>query len=103
MRASDVLEVLDLLAAAGVEVWVDGGWNVDALLGAQTRPHNDLDLVIDHVDVDRVRDALTAAGFVAKPSDFATAHTPEEQIDAREVVRCASVFTELARQGWRRE
>ena len=26
---------------------IDGGWGVDALLGHQTRPHSDLDLIID--------------------------------------------------------
>jgi lincosamide nucleotidyltransferase A/C/D/E len=74
MRAEDVLEVLDLLGAQGIRVWVDGGWNVDALLGAQTRPHNDLDLVIDHVNVERCRAAMTRAGFAPKATDAATAH-----------------------------
>lgn len=35
------------------------------------------------------------------PGGFDTAHTPEEHIDARQVVECAGVFTELARRGWR--
>jgi acetylornithine deacetylase len=43
-----------------------------------------------------------AEAVVFGPGDFATAHTPEEHIDAAEVVRCSSVFTELARRGWRR-
>ena len=38
MTADDVLAVLDLLAAGGITVWVDGGWAVDVLLGEQTRP-----------------------------------------------------------------
>lgn len=46
MRAEDVLAVLDLLDRAGVEVWLDGGWGVDALLCEQTRPHEDLDIVV---------------------------------------------------------
>jgi lincosamide nucleotidyltransferase A/C/D/E len=72
MRAEDVLAVLDLLGAHGIRVWIDGGWNVDALLGAQTRPHNDLDLVIDHVDVVRYRAAMAGAGFETKSSNAAT-------------------------------
>jgi len=44
MTAGDVLEIVDLLEGVGVESWVDGGWSVDALLGEQTRPHEDLDL-----------------------------------------------------------
>ncbi|MET9555717.1 cold shock domain-containing protein [Streptomyces sp. NPDC006645] len=46
MRAEDVLAVLDLLDRAGVEVRLDGGWGVDALLCEQTRPHEDLDIVV---------------------------------------------------------
>lgn len=46
MRASDVIMIINALAAAGVDAWLDGGWGVDALVGEQTRPHDDLDLVI---------------------------------------------------------
>lgn len=56
-----VHEVLALLSDAGVEAWIGGGWGVDALVGRQTREHDDLDLAVD-----KGRDAiaaLTAAGF----------------------------------------
>lgn len=51
------------LARAGVCGWVDGGWGVDALLGWQTRVHDDLDLVVLAGDVDRARDVLEDQGF----------------------------------------
>ncbi len=35
-------------------MWVEGGWGVDALLGGQTRPHDDLDLGVRFEDVDRI-------------------------------------------------
>jgi len=47
MRLQDVLEVVDALDAAGVPVWLAGGWGVDALLGRQTRTHSDLDLAFE--------------------------------------------------------
>jgi lincosamide nucleotidyltransferase A/C/D/E len=47
MRLRDVLEVVDALDAAGVRVWLAGGWGVDALLGRQTRAHSDLDLAFE--------------------------------------------------------
>jgi lincosamide nucleotidyltransferase A/C/D/E len=65
--------VLDLLTAADIVVWVDGGWGVDALLGEETRAHNDLDLVIDHFDVARYRAVMRAAGFVRKATAPETA------------------------------
>ena len=47
MRLRDVLDVVDALDAAGVHVWLAGGWGVDALLGRQTRTHSDLDLAFE--------------------------------------------------------
>jgi lincosamide nucleotidyltransferase A/C/D/E len=45
MAAQEVVRLLDLLESAGVTVWLDGGWGVDALLEEQTREHDDLGLV----------------------------------------------------------
>jgi lincosamide nucleotidyltransferase A/C/D/E len=66
---ADVLHVLDLLAGAGVDAWVDGGWAVDALLGEQTRPHADLDLAVARADFETAGQALDAAGFVPVRDD----------------------------------
>jgi lincosamide nucleotidyltransferase A/C/D/E len=65
MTGADVLHVIDLLKAAGVPVWVDGGWGVDALLGEQTRLHDDLDLdlALEHRDLVRFLQAMGDAGF----------------------------------------
>jgi lincosamide nucleotidyltransferase A/C/D/E len=58
VSAEDVLEVLDRLDGAGIEWWIDGGWGVDALLGEETRPHDDLDLVVRRNDVERLQAAF---------------------------------------------
>jgi lincosamide nucleotidyltransferase A/C/D/E len=63
MTADDVLRVLDLLEEAGVDVWLDGGWGIDALLREQTRPHNDLDIAMRHEDVPLFMQAMGQAGF----------------------------------------
>jgi len=63
MSANDVEEVLDRLAACRLEVWIDGGWGVDALLGRQTRAHHDLDLVVARDDCRAAADALAMLGF----------------------------------------
>jgi lincosamide nucleotidyltransferase A/C/D/E len=59
MPADLVPDVLGALDEAGVDAWLAGGWGVDALLGEQTRPHLDLDLVFDS-DRDGERRALEA-------------------------------------------
>lgn len=63
MQLDQVLAVLTLLESASVEFCVDGGWGVDALLGYQTRPHEDLDLAIQRSDVEVVRQALGTMGY----------------------------------------
>jgi len=63
MAAADVIAVLDVLAGAGVASWLDGGWGVDALLERQTRPHEDVDLVIAVADIGTIIDALQRVGF----------------------------------------
>lgn len=63
MTGPDVVEILHLLRSAGAEVWVGGGWGVDALLRRQTRDHRDLDLMHRHEQEETVVAALAAAGF----------------------------------------
>jgi lincosamide nucleotidyltransferase A/C/D/E len=64
----DVVEILDRLA--GIDAWVDGGWGVDALLGEQTRQHDDLDLVVSWTDLDRVRAALSEFVYRVDPPEL---------------------------------
>ena len=59
MPVDEVHRVLDALTAAGCRAWVAGGWGVDALAGRQTRPHRDLDVLVEAVHLD---DALAACG-----------------------------------------
>lgn len=61
---ADVVEILGWLAAARADVWLDGGWGVDALIGEQTREHNDLDLIVRDAHESRMREALATHGFI---------------------------------------
>ena len=73
MRAETVAAIFEALDRAGLPAWVDGGWGVDALLGEQSRPHSDLDLIIDAQRVDELRRVLGALGFSERSSDSARA------------------------------
>ena len=53
MTVEDVANLCEELKRLRVEVWIDGGWAVDALLEEQTRPHGDLDIVVQEKDVPR--------------------------------------------------
>ena len=63
MAASDVLELLDFLEGQRIQVWLNGGWGVDALLGRQTREHDDLDITISAADTQIYADAMAGLGF----------------------------------------
>jgi lincosamide nucleotidyltransferase A/C/D/E len=63
MTAAGVVAILQRLDDAGIEAWLDGGWGVDALLGAQTRAHDDVDLVVRVDDVPGMREVLAMDGF----------------------------------------
>lgn len=55
--------VCTALADAGVNFWLAGGWGVDALAGVQTRPHRDLDVLVDADDEATALDVLSDLGY----------------------------------------
>jgi lincosamide nucleotidyltransferase A/C/D/E len=67
MTAKDVIEIVNLLNQNDIEVIIDGGWGVDALLEKQTRTHADLDVAVDHKDVPNIRALLEAKGYHEVP------------------------------------
>lgn len=90
MTADDVVFVLALLRQAKADVWIGGGWGIDALIGEQTREHRDLDLMHrqDHEVV--VSAALHAAGFVEtlnrRPVRFVVTAPDGREIDLHPLV-----------------
>lgn len=67
MPAAVAAALYTRLEAAGVELWVDGGWAVDALLGEQTRDHDDLDVVVAARHEPLLRETLGRLGFREVP------------------------------------
>ncbi len=67
MTAQAALNLVNLFELNRIEVILDGGWGVDALLGEETRAHADLDIVIAYGDVSRLRSLLTANGYEDVP------------------------------------
>lgn len=63
MPAQDVIEILKLCEENDIEIIIDGGWGVDALLGKQTRTHADLDIALEHRYVPQLRQLLEAKGY----------------------------------------
>ncbi|WP_413760515.1 nucleotidyltransferase domain-containing protein [Streptomyces sp. MMBL 11-3] len=93
MTADDVLSVLSALRAADADVWVGGGWGVDALVGEQTRRHRDLDLMHREDQEGTVVAALAEAGFAEmlnrRPVRFVMADARGREIDLHPLVLAA--------------
>lgn len=66
VSAEEAVAIYQQLTANGFQVWVTGGWGIDALLGEQTRTHKDLDLIVRLDELLRLRQFLEAGGYSLK-------------------------------------
>jgi lincosamide nucleotidyltransferase A/C/D/E len=66
VRAEDVIPIYQSLSANKIRVWITGGWGSDALLGEETRPHKDLDILVLVDDVAPMQSLLARAGYGLK-------------------------------------
>jgi lincosamide nucleotidyltransferase A/C/D/E len=65
-NASDVLKIYKLLNDHGIQVWIVGGWGIDALLRKETRLHKDLDVLIEVDNVIRAQHLMEKEGYYLK-------------------------------------
>jgi lincosamide nucleotidyltransferase A/C/D/E len=72
MLSQDVLDTLCALETAGVTVWLDGGWGIDALVGEQSRRHDDLDLILARDQTEAAWQALAVRGFIVVEDETPT-------------------------------
>jgi lincosamide nucleotidyltransferase A/C/D/E len=90
MHAEALVDLLQLFEKAGIEVWLDGGWAVDARLGMQTRPHKDVDLILRTADLPGLRDILGGRGFEIQQggteSNFVLADHSGLEVDVHAIV-----------------
>ena len=92
MTPVEIIDVYTSLENFGVEIWIDGGWGVDALLGEQTRPHKDLDIAIQQKDVAALREFLHAQSYSeikledARPWNFVLGNENGREIDVHVIV-----------------
>ncbi len=76
INKEDTVDLLKIAEHIGVEVWIDGGWGVDALVGYQTRPHNDIDIFIQKKDAAAFTGMLYSKGYRETPMEYTSeAHT----------------------------
>jgi lincosamide nucleotidyltransferase A/C/D/E len=89
MEAREVARLVDALERAGVTVWIDGGWGVDALLREQVREHDDLDLVVDLAATGTLVATLEGLGYAhvagTPPKSFVLTDAAGRQVDVHPV------------------
>ena len=89
MDSQSLLTVVALLETDGIDVWLDGGWGVDALLGHQTRDHDDLDLVAELDHATRIIELLGGLGYSlvagCPPKSFVMVDPLGRQVDVHPV------------------
>lgn len=92
MSLRDVVDFLSLTDELGIRIWLIGGWAVDAYLGAQSRPHADLDIVVEERDAPALVRALRLRGYTdvprddTRPENFALGDGAGREIDFHLVV-----------------
>jgi len=90
--AAAVIELLGLFERHRIHVWLDGGWAVDALLGEQTRPHADVDIVIEQSRLEDALELLHQRGYGpayrgdTRPWNFALGDEAGHEIDFHVIV-----------------
>jgi lincosamide nucleotidyltransferase A/C/D/E len=93
MDAEHLVRLLDDLRLQGVSVWLDGGWAIDALIGEQRRPHDDVDLVctLSHAAV--LTHTLAQRGYILKggaaPESFQLVDADGRQVDVHPITPTA--------------
>ena len=87
MTARDVVVFINKYESLGLDIWFNGGWGVDALLGKQTRPHNDVDIFIEAQDALKLRGLLEVEGYkeikleIARPFNYVLGDAASHEID----------------------
>lgn len=87
MTSVDVIDIYSTLGGIDIQIWIDGGWGVDALLGRQTRPHKDLDIALEDHHLLRFERFLASRGFhrtkreIERPFNFVLSDDQGREID----------------------
>ena len=73
---TDAIEIITYAEENEINIWIDGGWGVDALLEEETRVHNDIDLFVEESNSNKFIEILKEKGFAEVTEAYTTtSHT----------------------------
>ena len=91
MSAEGAAAVIGRFEERGVDVWLEGGWGIDALVGRETREHDDLDVIVPLEYLPALEPALRELGyrfgFADGPLSFEVVDDEGHQIDVHPIAR----------------
>jgi lincosamide nucleotidyltransferase A/C/D/E len=89
MTSVALVGLLQLFEKAGLSVWLDGGWGIDALLRTQTRIHRDVDIILPVTEAPKLQELLALQGFSVRegqpPNSFILADGAGLEVDVHAV------------------
>ena len=81
---TDAKQIIRLATDAEIKVFLDGGWGVDALIGYETRRHNDIDILVEKKDYHKFIQIIKNNGFYEIKMEYTTTnHTVWEDLKKR--------------------
>lgn len=76
VNKTDAIEIITYAEENEINIWIDGGWGVDALLEEETRAHNDIDLFVEESNSKKFIEIIKEKGFAEVTEAYTTtSHT----------------------------
>ena len=98
VNQADAVEIISYAEDNGINIWLDGGWGVDALLGMETRAHNDIDIFVEKINSKKFVEIIKEKGFAEITEAYTTtSHTVWK--DAKDRIIDLHIF-EFTEQGY---
>ncbi len=82
----NAVEIISLFRSKGIQIYLDGGWGVDALVGFESRVHNDIDIFIEQRNKERAIKLLKNNGYTETVMEYTTLDHTVWQDDKEKII-----------------
>lgn len=86
VNESDAIEIIYLFQSKGIGIYLDGGWGIDALVGFESRAHNDIDIFIEQQNKDYAVKLLMNHRYSEKVMEYTTLDHTVWQDDKERII-----------------
>ncbi len=82
----NAVKIISLFRSKGIQIYLDGGWGVDALVGFESRVHNDIDIFIEQRNKERAIKLLKNNGYTETVMEYTTLDHTVWQDDKEKII-----------------